>query len=369
MGAYLPAGIQFLGEITMSKTKQDFELIEFKPKEASREQWDREHVYRRKRIAEKDRSDELFPDEDIEKMWKQDTPFGSRKSFRVEEGGEVIGAFSTYIELPHAPGYESNKHLLGVDFGVLSDHRRKGIGTAFLRKTLQLMEEHDKQVVTFGTEEEAGHAFLKAIGAEGKSEGAENRLSLNEVDWDLVDRWAKDGTDRNPQTTLEFYENRIPINRMAEFAPVFSELFNTMPFDDLDHGDIVMTPETWKEWYVHLDNMKGAHHTYLTREADGAVSGMTDVTWVPQMPNRVGQNFTGVHPDHQGRGLGKWLKAVMLQYIRERYPDVEFVSTGNANSNAPMLAINQKLGFKTHKGGTTYQMTREDLAKYLASVS
>ena len=76
----------------------------------------------------------------------------------------------------------------------------------------------------------------------------------------------------------------------------------------------------------------------------------------------IEQQFTGVLPSARGRGLGKWIKAAMLTHIRDVYPDVRWVSTGNAGSNAPMLAINKKLGFKQFRVGSEYQMSRDRLA-------
>jgi hypothetical protein len=51
----------------------------------------------------------------------------------------------------------------------------------------------------------------------------------------------------------------------------------------------------------------------------------------------------------------------MLLRLRELRPDVQWIATENAGSNEPMLAINHKLGFKQHRVGTAYQMTRERL--------
>ena len=353
----------------LSETKSAAELIAFDPKTASKEEWAGIHAYRLARHTETDRLEQLFPEEDYEAMAKKDSQFGEAKRFFVVEGDDVVGGFGTFIENPTSPGYESNKHILGVDFAVLGPHRRKGIGTNFLRKTLSLMEEHDKSVLTLGTEEDDGHAFLESIGAQAKLAGAENRLNLEEVDWDMVGRWVAEGREKNPDTELIFYERRIPEELLGEIAPVLSELLNTMPWDDLDHGEIVFTEESFKEHYDRMDELKLEHHTYLTKEPDGTISGMTDVNWAPQLPHQISQQFTGVHPDHRGRGLGKWLKAAMLEYIRSRYPEARYISTGNANSNDPMLGINKKLGFKTHRGGSTYQISRDDLAKYLASRS
>ena len=87
--------------------------------------------------------------------------------------------------------------------------------------------------------------------------------------------------------------------------------------------------------------------------------------YIPERKNMIEQLLTGVKQEHRGRGLGKWLKAVMLLRIKDEFSNVNTITTGNATSNAPMLSINNRLGFKIHKEGITGQMITEDLGKYL----
>ena len=79
--------------------------------------------------------------------------------------------------------------------------------------------------------------------------------------------------------------------------------------------------------------------------------------------------FTGVRPDARGRGIGKWLKAYMLDRMHRLYPDAEWISTGNADSNGPMLAINMKMGFKRHRWGAEYQISRDQLAERVEALA
>jgi len=51
----------------------------------------------------------------------------------------------------------------------------------------------------------------------------------------------------------------------------------------------------------------------------------------------------------------------MLLHLHELYPDARWITTDNANSNAPMLKINRAMGFKPYRGSVEYQMTREQL--------
>lgn len=343
-------------------------LIEFKPKDLTRPEWDRYHIYRRIRHEERRPEDPLWPDDEVEEMMKRDHPHYISRYFGALDGDDLVSTFYAGVVKPEAPEYETNKHLIWADFGVLKDRRRQGIGTDWLRKLAALAQEYDRRVLTFGTEEDDGRAFLKSIGAEMKLAGAENRLDFEEVDWDMVRTWVAEGEKKSPDTELVFYEGRVPEEAVEELCKAMTEFLNTMPFDDLDHGDIVMTPEDVKDMYERYDVLKAEHHTYLTREPEGTISGITDIAYFPSQPDRVSQQFTGVDTGQRGRGLGKWLKAAMLEYVRERYPEVRWVVTGNANSNAAMLAINHRLGFKEHKAAESFQMSLDSLKSHLEKV-
>lgn len=352
----------------MSVSEQTWTITEFVPKEATADEWRKFHEYRRIRHMDLRPDDPIIPDELVEEQMKMDNPFGENWHFTIYDGNRKVSGFSAGVSKPEAPGYESGKHLIYGGGGALKEYRRRGIGRLWLRKALELTEQTGRSVFTSGAEEDDGHAFLRWAGFEEKLVGAENRLNFKEIDWDMVSRWISEGPQRSPDTKLEFYENRLPEDFWEEYATSITPLLNTMPFDDLDHGEIVMTAEVLREHYRRGDAMKAEHHVAITREPDGNISGMTDVFWIPSKPTFVEQQFTGVDPDARGRGLGKWLKAYMLNFLRDRYDGLEWVSTGNANSNDPMLAINKKLGFKEFKGGSSYQISKEKLAEKVASL-
>lgn len=64
--------------------------------------------------------------------------------------------------------------------------------------------------------------------------------------------------------------------------------------------------------------------------------------------------FTGVEPDYRGRGLALAIKVVALEYARSI--GAEAIYTSNHSVNAPMLAVNRKLGYLPEPG--TFQMTK-----------
>lgn len=345
------------------------DVIEFKPKEASKQDWKVFHEYRRTRHMQRRPDDPIYPDDLTEKSLKREDPFGESVYFGVQSDGRFISMFSGGTMKPAAPGYENNKHLLWAGGSVLPEHRRQGIGTMWLPKVLELFDRWpETRIWTADTEEEDGHAFLQWVGAEGKWTGAENRLKWSEIDWDTVAVWVADGTKRAEGAKLELYENRLPQSLWEQYLPIYTTLSNLAPREDLDMGDWVSTPESWTEMYSKADERGDSHHTMIIREADGAISGLTEIWYNPVQETMVWQDLTGVLPEYRGRGLGKWLKAAMLQHARDNYDKLEWIVTGNANSNDPMLSINHRLGFKEYKGATSYQIDKDRLREKIESL-
>ena len=96
---------------------------------------------------------------------------------------------------------------------------------------------------------------------------------------------------------------------------------------------------------------------------------MTEILYDPRDGHRILQELTGVRPEFRGRGLGKWLKGKMILHIKETYPKAQRIITGNAESNAPMLSINERMGFKKYKGAEGYKFQTEELAKKLELIN
>jgi GNAT superfamily N-acetyltransferase len=234
-----------------------------------------------------------------------------------------------------------------------------------MEKTLAMADEYQTRVIGLYSEEADGIAALEHIGAEVKQLERRSRLDFGSVDWEMVERWVRELAERSPGTRLEMYADKMPDEFLEEYCAARTVLMNLMPWDDLEHGDIVVVPEDFREMYARLAFTNSEHHTLISREPDGSITGITDVSWRPSAPDQVSQWFTGVHPDARGRGVGKALKARMLQYVHERYPQAVWMSTENSSTNGAMLAINTALGFREHRIGRAMQIERDALARFL----
>jgi mycothiol synthase len=342
------------------------DISEFVPGRATADEWRRYHVFRRQQSREWRPKDPIAPDEVAATQLRHGDPSRFEYLWLAAGGDEVVSELETDASRPESPDYETNKQFLYASIYVLEAHRRRGIGRAWLPTVLALMDRLGTTILTGPAEDAAGHAFLRGLGAEPRMTERESRLDLGQVDWDMVARWVREGQEASPGARLEIYPGRVPDEVLAEYTAAATELMNTIPFEDLDHGDIVSTPEMTRDWYERLEEVSSGVHTAVIRDADGAIVAMTDVVNRGYEPGLVRQNFTGVHPRMRGRRMGRWLKAAMLHHVRETDPDTVAITTENAGSNRWMLAINEALGFRPERVVTYYQLSRDRLAEAIA---
>jgi RimJ/RimL family protein N-acetyltransferase len=138
-------------------------------------------------------------------------------------------------------------------------------------------------------------------------------------------------------------------------AVILHRIMQTAPRDDLDVGDVVVGEGEIAENDRALLEAGRQRWTIFVRDPSGACVGGTEVNFEPWNPSTVLQDNTGIDEAHRGRGLAKWAKAAMLVRVRDEQPQARRVRTDNAFSNAPMLAINEALGFRVIHTSTDWQ--------------
>jgi hypothetical protein len=74
-------------------------------------------------------------------------------------------------------------------------------------------------------------------------------------------------------------------------------------------------------------------------------------------PDCVYQWGTAVLRGHRGHRLGLAVKAANLAALQADHPERRLISTQNAETNAPMLAINEKMGFRAVEVLLEFQRT------------
>ncbi len=344
--------------------------IEIKPidfRTATREEWTIYHVFRKKHHDEEYSGDPIFDDEQ-EEIWIQSIYDEFEVFFffvtRRDNPNEFIAILRMRYVSDDAPSYPGNEHIMRTLLYVLIDHRRQGIGLELIKRVTEYCREHKKSSIMIGTSQEDGRKALQKLGATEAFNTRDNRTNLDDIDWAMIERWEKEGPRRSPDSKIEFFVG-IPDEILEDYCKVYTEVFNQVLIDELDIGQTVWTPELWKKNEQRNKEIGITWLTGIIREKNGDIAGLTDVYYEPAHAPLLYQGLTGVQEKYRGSGKGKWLKAAMLLRIREEYPDIKTITTQTETSNAPMLAINERLGFKIHKELYTCQVETEKVVDYL----
>lgn len=346
-------------------------MIEIQPFDvhaASSAEWARFHRYRRLRDDELHPGDPQATDADFEQAARRLMPFHDAWRFLAFDGGVLAGNMMLWTRRPGSPNSEAFAPHLDAWLGVLGVHRRRGIGNRMLQRLLAFMREHGRTIATMNAHLPEGHAFLQAAGAELRHRALESRMRVDGLDADMLACWKAQATEGPERAQLywEVHAGRVPMARLATLMAPFSALFNDMPLGALELPPTRYELEGYEDWYRELDRHGGEHFLVLLVDVDGELAAMCEAHWDARWPDRLHQRLTAVARPWRGRSLAKAVKAVMLQCVHARHPALQTVVTYNAEVNAPILAINRRLGFAVHRRQGCYQLGVEALAASLA---
>ena len=314
---------------------------------------------------------EMFPEDpspSLETMKKEMRyPHPDNKEYRWilsdEKSINVIGYGKVTVYKKSSPVYQANKHVAFGTIFVDRVFRRKGYGTDLLKILLTKVKDEEKTVFQGGSLLENGKAFCERYGGKLALTEEESRLKLEEVDWEMINEWINEGKHRAKGVIIERFEV-VPEKDINDYCQLFTETINQVPKGELE-WEFKETPDTRRIRENRNKILNRTWTTLITRETDGTISGLTETFYQPDQATLLFQGLTSVRKKYRGRGLGKWLKAEMLEYTKKAFPEVKFVVTDFAVTNAPMIAINKRLGFKKLKFWSEYKFQVDQLSRSL----
>ena len=260
-----------------------------------------------------------------------------------------------------------NLHMADFEIAVVPEMRRRGIARRLLGPIAEVARRENRQLLLVTTDSHipAGRRFVRRLGAREGLASQTNQLDVGDMAWDVVREWRQRGRERGRQFEIGLWEGAYP-SEHAESMVAMKEIINTAPTDLLEIEEFKWTVEHLRQEELAMAQEGAERWTMYMRDlGTGDFAGFTEVFWKPHHPESMEQGYTVVDSKYRTRGLAQWLKAEMLQWVTETRPMVRRIRTGNADSNAPMISINRRLGFKIRKSWTTWQLDLDQLLAYL----
>jgi len=335
------------------------------------QQW-HDLLYARSEYFKEIRLDEPEPSHDSQRLFLSSTPeMRDHVVFWLfyDPDANPVGWMSIAHPKPENPDYEANKDRVYVEPVVLAPYRRQGVGTQLLPLIVSYAQKVSASWIEWDTKFESGMRFSEKIGATVAGQQRTNRLAVDQLDWDMLQRWVDAGHSNNPDVEVMRMVNLPAPGLIDPMCDLITDINRNQPRDDVEGISYTLTPDEFIKETRRLEDRKIERLIICTRQPDGTLSGMTDFYYNQAKPTHASVSLTGVRREYQNRGLGKWLKAAMMLDMRKRYPGVSYVDTNNFNNNGPMLSINDRMGFKLFEQFVFYKIRADELAMKIKLVS
>lgn len=225
---------------------------------------------------------------------------------------------------------------LRLNLAVDPDLRRHRIGTRLLEALLDATDAPGLETWTFRSEDDAGtRAFLEHHGFEERDREFESALDLVTFDPAAFAVTRAQAIGRGIRF-VRFTEVDTPAlrhrlhrlaNRLNRDVPAVSPL----------------VPATYEQWVAGWLESPHSRPDLFVVAFDG--DRPVAVSAIDVVPEGTAYNrMTGVAASHRGRGLGVAVKVESLRLAKEA--GITEVRTDNHARNAPMLAVNARLGYR-----------------------
>ncbi|MGY0005042.1 GNAT family N-acetyltransferase [Micromonospora sp. I033] len=256
--------------------------------------------------------------ESTRRMIAEPPPAEDWAAWVAEADGQVVGWVSAY----------RNSHTSAANVGEIStlhvhpEHRLRGIGTALLDAALGHLRLIGAQRLLTWSQP----GSLPFAGRHGFTPSRELRYSALDL------RPAPPMPEPPPGVRLLSATEVDPRRIHRVDAEASLDEPGDVPTDALGYD--IWRHEVW-------DNPGLDRNASTVVEVDGA---LVAVSLVKRDGDRMWSDFTGTIPGHRGRGLARLAKRAALH--RAATSGVRTAYTSNDEANAPMLAINSRLGYR-----------------------
>jgi RimJ/RimL family protein N-acetyltransferase len=262
--------------------------------------------------------------------WEDETYPGQVWRFLVINDREAVGTCTTGRLHIHAAGHP--RFYLGA--WVLPAHRRQGAGTALYRAASNVARAAGKSgFQTWVSEAQAdGVSFLLGRGFEITGRDKVVRLDLRGID-----------TPREPGApagiTLVTLAERPDLVAGVHGAALeaYPSIPSATPIQPGDLAEFIAAE-------VEQAGMPKDAFVVAVDDATNQVAGYASLKRAPGNARLAYHHMTAVRPAYRGRGIATAMKLATIAWAVRA--GIEELRTGNDERNAPMRAVNARLGYE-----------------------
>lgn len=258
--------------------------------------------------------------------------------------GRLVGAAVHYFFLL------DNTQKTWLEVYVDPAARRRGAGSALVEWAVERARAHGRTQMTAETTyafelRDSAPAFLfgRKHGFRVANTEICRRLAIPLADGRL-DEIEAESLPHRDGFKLESFVGRVPDALIASYCALHNKLAVEAPGGEFDWEEESLTPEIFRENERKMAAI-GRDRWTTVAVHDGQVVALTDIV-VTKGETRASQWHTIVDREFRGHRLGAAVKVANLRQVIAAHPELTEVHTTNAETNANMVDINDRLGFK-----------------------
>jgi GNAT superfamily N-acetyltransferase len=279
--------------------------------------------------------------------YRADDPGELIESYGAFDGDEMVGC-ALYALFLH-----DNTDKAFVLPWVEPHLRRQGIGSALTEHLVELAVGAGRRVVltqsAYPFERRDDHPyrqFAERNGFELSLTQIRRELALPVAE-DVLQGWIDEAAPHHDGYRIEFHTGLLPEEYLPSFCHAMNQLIVDAPQGNVSFEPESMTPERLKE--RHETNIRAGRTVYSAigvHDDTGEVIAYSTISVVSGNLRDMHQWGTLVRSDHRGHRLGLAVKARCLLEAQRLQPDRPRISTTNAEDNAQMVGINERMGYR-----------------------
>jgi GNAT superfamily N-acetyltransferase len=262
-----------------------------------------------------------------------------------QASNQIIG----FGEVGHAT-WMFHPQKFWLEIWVDPAHQGRGIGSAIYSKLSEDMDELDAVMCWAMAKEDmsAPLAFLAKRGFKERMKSWESRLNPAQVSLSDYSNYSQRASEGGIVILSLAEERRQNPECLKKLYDLIQTVAADMPMPDQ------FTPTSYEQWLAAEVNAPGlAPEGYMIAKDGSSYVGLSTVWLAEKEAKGLYQGLTGVRRAYRGHGIAVALKLKVIDFAQRN--GYQLIKTWNASINAPMLAINHKLGFKRQVGWITFE--------------